>query len=70
MYISYAINVAVAVTVGVALDVLLEDPDLNLYIALIVGSVVLTSTLIFRYSRMVALYSFGGLKYDKRYDGE
>lgn len=67
MYISYAINVAVAVNVGILLNIILDNPPLNLYIALIIGPVVVASTIIFRYSRMIALYTLGGHKYDKRF---
>lgn len=67
MYISYAINVAVAVNVGILLNIILKDPPLNLYIALIIGPVVIASTIIFRYSRMIALYTLSGHKYDKRF---
>lgn len=67
MYISYGFNVAIALTIGIALNFFVEDPSINTYIFSIVGAVVLGSTLIFRYSRMVALYSFSGYKYNKSY---
>lgn len=65
MYISYGINVAIALIAGVSISFLVEDPSVNTYIFSIVGLVVLGSTLIFRYSRMIALYSVGGFKYDE-----
>lgn len=64
MYISYGINVAIALILGVLISLLVEAPSVNTYIFSIVGAVVLASTLIFRYSRIIALYSFGGVKYD------
>lgn len=64
MYISYGINVAIALILGMAISFLMEAPTVNTYIFSIVGVVLLGSTLIFRYSRIIALYSFGGFKYD------
>lgn len=64
MYISYGINVAIGVTMFVAMSILFDDLDTNTYIIAILAAVLLLSTLIFRYSRMIALYTFSGYKYD------
>lgn len=65
MYISYGINVAIGVIVGVLLNLFLDDPSVNTYLFWILGIVILGSTLIFRYSRMIALHFVSGYKYDK-----
>lgn len=64
MYISYGINVAIAITIGLLLNFVVDEPTVNTYIFSIIGVVLLGSTLIFRYSRMIALYFFSGYKYD------
>ena len=66
MYISYAFSVAIFVTVGVALTVLGDYP-LYVYLAGIVGSVIVLLPLSFRYSRILFLHVFGGVKFDTRY---
>ncbi len=70
MYISYGINVAIAIIVGILLGLFYEDASINTYIFSIVGIVLLGSTLIFRYSRVIALYSFSGYKYDESYSNK
>ena len=65
MYISYAINVAILITEGVLLYWL----DLlkgNLIFFLVPSTVILLLPFIFRFSRMIFLYWFGGIKYDKK----
>lgn len=68
MYISYGFNVAIAITIGLALNIFMDDPSVNTYIFSILAAVLLLSTLIFRYSRMIALHFISGYKYDKKYD--
>ncbi len=58
MYIGYAISVAISVTLGVATYVLLDNPDTWVYLSIIIGAILLTSRLNFRYGRMVLLYLF------------
>lgn len=67
MYISYGINVAIAITIGILLNIILDDPSVNTYIFSIIGIVLLGSTLIFRYARIIALYFLSGYKYDERF---
>jgi len=65
MYISYAINVAILITEGVLLYWL----DLlkgNLIFYLVPSTVIFLLPFIFRFSRMIFLYWFGGIKYDKK----
>ncbi|WP_255517967.1 DUF983 domain-containing protein [Fulvivirga sp. M361] len=66
MYISYAFSVAIFVTVGVALTVLGDYP-LYVYLIGIIGSVILLLPVSFRYSRILFLHLFGGVKFDTRY---
>jgi uncharacterized protein (DUF983 family) len=64
MYISYAFSVALCITLAVAINVLMEDPDINLEIGLIVGAVLLSSPLSFRYARGITLHYLTRIRYD------
>lgn len=65
MFISYALNVAVVVSVFMAVYVLLGNPDLWIYITSILIMTFALLPLNFRYSRALMLYLFGGIKYQK-----
>jgi hypothetical protein len=62
MYVGYAFTVVVLVTIGIILY-LLGDPSEWVYIGVIIGIMLLLSPLNYRYSRIVYLYFFGGIKY-------
>ena len=62
MYVGYGFTVAVIVIVGVLLFVL-GDPSEWVYIGIIIGLMILLAPLNYRYSRIVYLTLFGGLKY-------
>ncbi len=63
MYVGYAFTVVLILIVSAVLY-LLGNPSEWVYIGTIIGMSVLVAPLNFRYSRIVYLYSFGGLKYD------
>jgi uncharacterized protein (DUF983 family) len=63
MYVGYAFTIAVILIIGVALYVLADPPD-TVYIGTIIGVMILLAPLNYRYSRIVYLYAFGGIKYD------
>lgn len=67
MYVNYAFSVALIVAVGVALSVF------NLYtlynfILTVVLLVLILLPFLFRYSRILFLYWFGGIDYDPTYE--
>jgi hypothetical protein len=62
MYISYAMNVALVVTLYVATRILLNDPDIWVYFAVFVPAYLPFIPLIFRYSRTLLLYIAGDLR--------
>lgn len=64
MYVGYAFTIAVIVVVGLVLYFLLDNPSDWVYILTVVGIMILLAPLNYRYSRIVYLYSFGGIKYD------
>jgi hypothetical protein len=66
MYISYAMSVALAFVSGVAVYVLGNDPALWVYLVIVTSLVVLLLPLMFRYSRVLFLYLFSGVKYNKQ----
>lgn len=63
MFVSYALSVALFATIGVALYVLGNPADWVYLTAIIVGAILFTP-FSFRYSRILFLYFFGGIRYD------
>ncbi|WP_209330271.1 DUF983 domain-containing protein [Lunatimonas salinarum] len=63
MYISYALSVALFISIMVALNVLFEDPALMLYIGSVVVFNVLLLPLMLRYSKVLYLYGVGRIKF-------
>ena len=66
MYISYAFSVAIFVAVGVGLS-FLGDFSLEIYLLAIIGVIALLLPFLFRYSRILFLYLFGGVDYEPGY---
>lgn len=65
MYISYAFLVGISVTSWVLLYFFFSPP-FKIYVIVILAANVLLLPLIFRYSRTLFLYGFGGIKYSRR----
>lgn len=68
MYVSYAMSVALFVTIVVALYNFFGDPSIPVYLTCIIGITFLLLPGIFRYSRVIYLHAFGGVKYDPKYE--
>lgn len=66
MYISYSFAVALMVTVSVAVFVLGNDPPLWVYMVTVIVANVLLVPLMFRYSRVLMLHWFSGVKYNPK----
>jgi uncharacterized protein (DUF983 family) len=64
MYMSYAFIVAIFTIVGLLIYLFFEEPSIWLYIVGINLAVLLLLPLIFRYSRVLYLYLFGGVSYE------
>ena len=65
MYISYAFLVGISVTSWVFLHVIFAPSFVTYLVVILIANVVLLP-LIFRYSRTLFLYGFGGIKYSNR----
>lgn len=63
MYISYALNVGLFLVSALLIYWFLEPKSENTYLIAIILEVILLYPLLFRYSRVLYLYAFGGLKY-------
>ncbi|MCC5938784.1 MAG: DUF983 domain-containing protein [Lunatimonas sp.] len=63
MYISYALSVALFISIMVALNVLFEDPALMLYIGSVVFFNMLLLPLMLRYSKTLYLYAVGRITF-------
>jgi len=65
MYISYAITVAISVNLSLLLWWFGGNPSIWTYAAIIGGVIIAVSPLMLRYSRVIMLYLFGSIEYDK-----
>ena len=63
MYVGYAFTLAAILIIGLALYLIVDPRDI-VYIVTVIGVMILLAPLNYRYSRIVYLYSFGGIKYD------
>lgn len=64
MYISYGFTTGIVFLTGVLLYYLASDPPVWVYITTVSSIVAALTPLLFRYSRVVMLYFFGGIRYD------
>lgn len=64
MYVSYGFSVALTLFVGFSTYFLFGDPPMWVYTAAIIVAVLLLFPGMFRYSRILYLHTFGGIKYD------
>jgi len=64
MYISYAFTMAILLGTAFILYNFFGDPELMVYIIAVPAVVLLSLPVVFRYSRTLFLYGFGGLKYN------
>ena len=67
MYISSGFSTGLLLAIGFLLFYLAHDPPLWVYIGAVGGAVLAVTPLLFRYSRAVMLYAFGGVRFDPRY---
>lgn len=63
MYVSYGFSVALFIAVGVVLTIIGEF-SLVVYLVTTMITVLLLLPILFRYSRILFLYWFGGIRYD------
>lgn len=68
MYVAYAFFIALVVSVSIAVTVLFKDPPFHWYIIIITLFNLILLPWIFRYSRLVFLYAFGGIKYQRKHN--
>lgn len=64
MYVSYAFIVGIVVVTSLALYFILDNPSVWVYLGAVYAVILLTLPLIFRYSRVLYLYWFGGVAYE------
>lgn len=63
MYISYAFSVALVITSLTAINVLIEVPELWMYLTTVVVLNIVLLPVMLRYSKVLYLYGMGKLKY-------
>ncbi|MDH5608142.1 MAG: DUF983 domain-containing protein [Cyclobacteriaceae bacterium] len=64
MFVSYAFSVGVFLVGTLLIYLLFNNPSLNTYIISIISISFILYPINFRYSRILYLYGFGGIKYD------
>jgi uncharacterized protein (DUF983 family) len=64
MYISFGFALATFAVVGILLYYLFDDPDTWVYVVVVAAITLVSTPLVFRYSRALMLYLFGGVRYD------
>ena len=67
MYVSYALTMAIFLGFTFILYYVFGDPALEVYIIAVVGTVIILTPVVFRYSRTLYLHGFGGVKYNEAY---
>jgi uncharacterized protein (DUF983 family) len=66
MYVSYGFTILVMIIISFILYYLAGNPADWVYIAVMIGVMIVLVPINFRYSRILFLYLFGGIKYDPR----
>jgi uncharacterized protein (DUF983 family) len=66
MYVGYGFTIGCIILVSIVLYFFFDNPSEWVYIGVVVGAMVLLVPLNYRYSRIVYLYLFGGVKYDPK----
>lgn len=67
MYISYAMTCAIGIILGVILWKGFGDPDVNVYLCVILSSIFIFSPVTFRYSRVITSHIISPIRFEKRY---
>lgn len=67
MYVGYAITIACIVAVSFVLYFLAGHPSEWVYIGTVIGIMILLIPFNYRYSRVLYLHFFGGIKFDSRF---
>jgi len=66
MYVGYGITIACIIVISLILYTTVNPSSEWTYIATIIGFMVCIAPLNYRYSRILYLYMFGGIKYDAK----
>ncbi len=64
MYVSFGFAVGTFAVVGILLYYFFGNPDTWVYVAVVTVITLVSTPLVFRYSRALMLYLFGGARYD------
>jgi len=62
--VSYAFSVTIVLVVGFLVYFVGSDPEANVYITVVVIASIVLYPLNFRYSRILFIHLFAGMKYD------
>ncbi len=65
MYVSYAFSVAIFIINFAVLTIFFDSPAIWVYVVSVLISSLLLYPIVFRYSRIILLHVFGGVKFDR-----
>lgn len=65
MYVSYGFTIMLMIIISFVLYHFAGNPNEWVYIGVVIGVMLMLAPLNYRYSRIVYLYLFGGLKYNR-----
>lgn len=69
MYVSYAFSVAIFIVIGFFLYFFLNDPDIYVYVITTLLTIIFLFPALFRYSRIIYFYIFGGVNFGPSHYG-
>jgi len=69
MYISYAMNIAILFSSSFLIYHIFNDPEIWVYLCIIPPVILILLPFMFRYSRVLYIYWFGGITYENTGNG-
>ncbi len=63
-YFNYGFSVALMVAIGIAINIFVDNPPIWLFLAFIMGGLLIFAPISVRMSRSLMLHLFGGIKYN------
>jgi len=67
MFVSYGFSVAITFTVIFILFNFFNDPDMWVYVTVLLAVIAVVWPLMYRYSRAIFLHVFGGIRFDSKH---
>ncbi|WP_422361594.1 DUF983 domain-containing protein [Reichenbachiella sp.] len=69
MFVSYAFSTAITLPIGFILYNFFNNPNIWVYLIVVMSVVALLWPVMFKYSRAIFLHLFGGIRFNPKYSG-